>query len=171
LKVAWDEDTFGCGPRRARPDLVRVSSQCRLIRLRESPDSRRSVEITERRRRPTISNEQRMVNSSGAANKQQDVKDQSENISNPQRPSCRPFLISSSFDLFCVGIGNSPGTAPVTPAKSPAFNHSRCQRDFHCCNFSFLCVCKRFVRRIVQGLNSRPIDCTSTALPRNTGSF
>src|SRR6185312_15457702 len=59
-----------------------------------------------------------LVSNSGAATNSSTLKNNAKMIE-PAAADVPPFFISS-FDRFCVGTGNNPGTAPVTPAKSPS---------------------------------------------------
>src|SRR4029079_16807550 len=58
------------------------------------------------------------VSNNGAATKSSTLKI-SAKIIDPTAAPVAPFF-NSSFERFCVGTGNRPGTAPVRPAKSPS---------------------------------------------------
>src|SRR5689334_5810940 len=58
------------------------------------------------------------VSNNGAATKSNTLK-MSAKIIEPTAAPVVPFF-NSSLERFCVGTGNSPGTAPVSPAKSPS---------------------------------------------------
>src|SRR4029079_7673898 len=58
------------------------------------------------------------VSNNGAATNSSTLKISAKMIE-PAAAAVVPFF-NSSFDFFCVGTGNKPGTAPVKPAKSPS---------------------------------------------------